>query len=891
MSWWQRLWRRKQMEEQLEKELRFHLDQYASELIANGHDPEEARRRATLSLGGPEQVKEYCRDARGTRWLEDLLQDIRFALRMLRKNRAFAAVALLTLALGTGATTVMFTVVNGVLLKPLPYPEPNNLVAVHGHSETWNTRAFGEQNIAYPDFLDFQRDSRSLEMAGTLYDGGTVSEPGPPEYVDLRRISSGLFSVLRVNLAHGRAFLPDEDLPGGAPAMILGYSFWQRHFAGRPEALGTSVVLDQKRYTVVGIAPADFRMDGGEPDIYTPIGQNTAAYLQNRSAHPTGVIARLRPGATLANAQAELTLIGRHLSEEYADTNAGRTFVVQRLRPEVGDVRSTLWLLLGAVSLVLLIACVNVASLLLARAVSRGRELSMRAALGASRSRLVRQCLTESAVLALSGGLLGLLLANAGMRPFIALWPGSLPRAQEVHLDWRVMLFAISVSLLSGLLFGLAPALRSPAHGLEQALRAGARTVAGTARHLHSAFVISEIALAIVLLVAAGMLGRTLLLLSSLDPGLNVSNVLVTRMALSPATLADPGRIRPAWQDVLNRASRVPGVQSVALVDTFPMRDGNNQIGYSTSADIPPENLQPITLATSVTPDYLKVMGIPLRRGRFFDDQDRIGNQLVVVIDDVLAKQAFGTQNPVGQRLWLPALSSPFSSGGNAPDAVLVVGVVGHVRHWGLASDDQAQVRAQLYYNFAQVPDPLLPRWSQLMSVAVRTNVAPLSVVESLRREVRGAAGDQVLYEVRTMERLASGTLARQRFLLLLFGIFAGVALLLACIGIYGVLAYLTGQRVPEIGVRMALGARPADVMWLVLRQSLGMIFVGVGVGIVASLAAGRLLQHLVEGMRPTEPSTLAITVPVLVVAALLASFVPARRASRVDPMTALRQD
>ncbi len=891
MSWWQRLWRRKQMEEQLEKELRFHLDQYASELIANGHDPEEARRRATLSLGGPEQVKEYCRDARGTRWLEDLLQDIRFALRMLRKNRAFAAVALLTLALGTGATTVMFTVVNGVLLKPLPYPEPNNLVAVHGHSETWNTRAFGEQNIAYPDFLDFQRDSRSLEMAGTLYDGGTVSEPGPPEYVDLRRISSGLFSVLRVNLAHGRAFLPEEDVPGGAPAMILGYSFWQRHFAGRPEALGTSVVLDQKRYTVVGIAPADFRMDGGEPDIYTPIGQDTAAYLQNRSAHPTGVIARLRPGATLANAQAELTLIGRHLSEEYADTNAGRTFVVQRLRPEVGDVRSTLWLLLGAVSLVLLIACVNVASLLLARAVSRGRELSMRAALGASRSRLVRQCLTESAVLALSGGLLGLLLANAGMRPFIALWPGSLPRAQEVHLDWRVMLFAISVSLLSGLLFGLAPALRSPAHGLEQALRAGARTVAGTARHLHSAFVISEIALAVVLLVAAGMLGRTLLLLSSLDPGLNVSNVLVTRMALSPATLADPGRIRPAWQDVLNRASRVPGVQSVALVDTFPMRDGNNQIGYSTSADIPPENLQPITLATSVTPDYLKVMGIPLRRGRFFDDQDRIGNQLVVVIDDVLAKQAFGTQNPVGQRLWLPALSSPFSSGGNAPDAVLVVGVVGHVRHWGLASDDQAQVRAQLYYNFAQVPDPLLPRWSQLMSVAVRTNVAPLSVVESLRREVRGAAGDQVLYEVRTMEQLASGTLARQRFLLLLFGIFAGVALLLACIGIYGVLAYLTGQRVPEIGVRMALGARPADVMWLVLRQSLGMIFVGVGVGIVASLAAGRLLQHLVEGMRPTEPSTLAITVPVLVVAALLASFVPARRASRVDPMTALRQD
>src|SRR6202046_3360893 len=891
MTWWWRLTHRRKMEDQLEKELRFHLDQHVNELIEQGRNPEEARRLASLDLGGPEQVKEYCRDARGTRWLEDMVQDVRFALRMLRKNPALAAVALLTPALGTGATTVMFTVVNGVLLKPLPYPEPNRLVAVHGDSETWNTKIRGEQNVAYPDFLDCQRDSRSLEMAGTLYDGGTVSEPGPPEYVDLRRISSGLFSVLRVSLAHGRAFLPQEDLPGGAPAIILGYSFWQRHFGGKPEVLGTSVVLDQQRYTVVGLAPADFKLDEIEPDVFTPIGQDTAAFLRSRSAHPTGIVARLRPDATLANAQAELTLIGRHLSEEYADTNVDRTFVVQPLRPEVGDVRSTLWLLLGAVSVVLLIACVNIASLLLARALSRERELSMRAALGASRSRLVRQCLTESAVLGLSGGLLGLLLAFAGMRPFIALWPGSLPRAQEVHLDWRVMLFAIAVSLLSGLLFGLAPALRSPAHGLEQVLRAGARTVAGTARRLHSAFVISEIALAVVLLVAAGMLGRTLLRLSSLDPGVNVNNLLVPRMALSPSTLADPARIRPAWQDVLTRASRVPAVQSVAIVDTFPMREGNNLIGYSTSADIPPENQQPMTLATSVTPDYLKVMGIPLRRGRFFDDQDRIGNQLVVVIDDVLAKQAFGAQDPVGQRLWIPVASSPFSTGSASADPVLVVGVVGHVRNGGLASDDQAQVRAQLYYNFAQVPDALLPRWSQLMSVAVRTSVPPLSVVESLRQEVRGAASAQGLYEGRAIEQLASGTLARQRFLLLLFGIFACLALLLACIGIYGVLAYLTTQRVPEIGVRMALGARPADVIWLVLRQSLAMIGGGVAVGIVVSIAAGRILQHSVEGMRPTEPSALAIMIPILVFAALFASFVPARRASRIDPMTALRQD
>ncbi len=371
MTWWQRLWRRTKMEEQLEKELRFHLDQHASELIARGHSPNQARRQARLALGGPEQVKENCRDARGTRWLEDLLQDFRYAIRTLRKQPGFAAVALLTLALGSGATTVMFTVINGVLLKPLPYPEPNRLVTVHGHTDTWNTEAFGEQNLAYFDFIDCQRESRSLAMAGWLYSrGGTVSEPGEPEYVDRREISSELFSVLGVTLWRGRAFLPEEDRPGAAPVIILSYSFWQRRFAGNPAAIGRSIAFEGKRYTVVGIEPPGFRLDGEEADVFTPLGQNTAGYLRNRRPHPVGVVARLQPGVTLVQAQKELALIGGHLAEQYPDTNAGRAFEVRPLRPEVGDVRSTLWLLLGAVSLVLLIACTNVASLLLARAVS-----------------------------------------------------------------------------------------------------------------------------------------------------------------------------------------------------------------------------------------------------------------------------------------------------------------------------------------------------------------------------------------------------------------------------------------------------------------------------------------------------------------------------------------
>jgi predicted permease len=869
------------MEEQLDKELRFHLEQHTADLIARGCGPDEARRQARLAFAGPEQVKEQCRDARGTRWLEDLWQDFRYALRTLRQKPGFAVVALCTLALGTGATTLMFTVINGVLLKPLPYAEPDRLVTLQEQTD-WSTHWGNLWAFTYPNFLDCKRESRSLDMAAWRYSGGTVSGGRKAEYVDGFQISSNLFSVLGVKPLRGRAFLPEEDRPGAAPVAIVSYGLWQRLSGGNPSFIGMPLAFEGKPYTVVGIAPAGFRLGGDEVDIFTPLGQNTERVMHDREAHPgIHVVARLHSAVTLVQAETELNLIGRGLAEQYPKSNKGRTFLAQPLRPDVGDIRSTLWLLLGAVSLVLLIACVNVASLLLARAVSRERELAMRVALGAGRSRLVRQCLTESAVLSLAGGALGVLLAALGIHPFVKFWPGSLPRAEEIQLDWRVLFFALAASLVCGILFGLAPALRAPAQKLEQILRAGARTITGSSRRLHSSFVVSEIALAVVLLVSAGMLGRTLLHLSSLAPGVDIRNVLVTRMALSPATLANPARTRAAWNDVLDRARRVPGVQSIAMVDTVPMREGNNTIGYWTTPALPPDNQQPLVLASSVTPDYLKVMRIPLRQGRFFNDQDRMGGQSVVVIDDIMAQQAFGGQEPLGKHLWI----------GLDNDPLTVVGVVGHVRYWGPASDDQAHVRAQLYYPFAQVPDRFVHRWSDLMSIAVRTSIAPLSVVEPLRRALRGATGDQVLYEVNTMEQLATATLARQRFLLLLFGIFAGLALLLACIGIYGVLAYLTSQRVPEMGVRMALGATARDVMRLVLRQSFGMIFFGVGVGVCAAVAAGRLLDRSVAGMQPTEPLTFAIMISILVFAALFASFLPARRASRLDPVTALRQE
>jgi predicted permease len=901
MNWLQRLLRREKMEEQLDKELRFHLENHVAELMRQGVAGPDARRRARLAVGWPEEVKEDCRDARGTRWLEDAWQDFRYTLRTLRQKPGFSAVALLTLALGIGATTVMFTLVNGVLLNPVPFPEPDRLVVVNAAAANWNVAAFGKQNLAYPDFLDLQRTNTSLDLAGALFDNGTVSEPGPPEYVDFLQISSDLFSVLRVPLLIGRTFTAAEDKTGGAPVAILGYSFWQRHFGGKPEAVGSSLVLDLNRYTIVGVAPAGFRLYGDEPDVYTPVGENTGKFLQRRELHPIYTLARLRPGKSLGEAQAEMSLLGNQLAEAYKDTNAGRTFTVAQLRPETGDVKSTLWLLLGAVVLVLLIACANVASLLLARAVSRERELAMRVALGATRGRLVRQCLTESAVLGLSGGVLGVLLAAAGLRPFIALWPGELPRAEEVRLDWHVLLFAAGASVLSSFLFGAAPALRAPFKNIERALRAGMRGVAGGSRRLHAVFVVSEIALAIILLVSAGMLGRTLLHLASLDPGVDIHNVLVTRMALSPATLTDAGKTRAAWKDVLERARQVPGVQSIATVDTFPMREGFNKLAYSTSAGVSDgsvgelvdgrlvhrqrwEGKLPFALLTCVSPDYFKVMGIRLRRGRLFDDHDRLDSTPVIIIDEVLAQSAFGTDDPIGKRLWIPDM-------GYGDGVFQIVGVVNHVRHWGLGADDQAEIRAQIYNPFSQLPDNFVHRWSQLMSLAVRTDVNPLSVVSPLRNELKGQAGDQVLYEARTMEQLASDSLGQQRFLLVLFSIFAGVALVLACVGIYGVLAYLTGQRVPEMGVRIALGASSGDVVWLVLRQSLGMIVIGVALGGATTLAIERILLRTVQGMQPTAAVSFALMIPLLVGAALLASYLPARRASRIDPVIALRQD
>ena len=650
MTWLGRLLHRSRMEEQLDRELRVHLEQHTQALIEQGHSPEEAQRLARIELGGPEQVKEACRDARGTRWLEDFLQDVRYALRTLRQNPGFAAVALLTLALGTGATTIMFTLIEGVVWRPFPYPHPEQLLRLQEQTD-WSTAIGNLWGFTYPNYLDCRREVSAADLAVSSPASGTVSAPGAAEYVIGAEISSNLLSLLGVQVARGRGFLAEDDRPGATPVAIISRAMWESRFGAAvsgttTEAIGARITFDAKPYTIVGVMPAGFRLADIELSILTPIGQDTSPRMQNRGAHGFQVWGRLRNGATIQQAGSELAVAGSRLARQYPETNKGRTFIASPLRPDASDTdvehtKATLWLLLGAVGAVLLIACANIASLLLARAVSRERELAMRLALGASRARLARQCLTESAVLAVGGGALGVGLASIGLRPFVAFWPGGLPRAWEVRLDWRVLLFSLAVSILSGLLFGVAPALRAPARDLEQSLRAGARTVVRSSRRLHSAFVVSEVALAIVLLVCAGMLGRMLQRLSALDPGLNVHNVLTARTALSPSILTDAGRTRAAWQDLVDRAGLVPGVEAVAMIDTVPMRDGSNPIGYRTSPAAVPQSEQPLVLANCTTPGYLHVMGIPLRRGRFLTDQDRLGGQPVVVIDEVMARQAF----------------------------------------------------------------------------------------------------------------------------------------------------------------------------------------------------------------------------------------------------------
>jgi predicted permease len=880
MSWVNRLigsFRKNKLEDQLNDELQFHIEMRTREFIAAGTTPEEARRQALRLFGNPLLQKERSRDMDTIGWIDTLWQDLRYGIRMLRKNPGFTSVAVLSLAVGIGANTAIFTVINGVVLRPLPYHEPERLVFLDEQQQPSGNR----WSMAYLNYLDCAHESHSFQsMAAYLQHGANLTAPGEPEYVGTREISAGFFSVLGIQPALGRTFLPQEDRLGAVPVAILSHAFWQKRFAGDPRALGTRMIVNGKSYAIVGVLPADFHFFENA-QIFTPIGQDDGMNMRSREFH-SGIwaIARLKPDISVDQARSELNAIGHRLAQQYPDTNGDRTFGIMPLtRYIVGDVGPTLFLLAGAVGLVLLIACANVGNLLLARSISRNREFAIRAALGAGRGRVARQILTESTLLGLAGGLAGLLIAYFGTRSVLLRLPGDLPRMEEISLDARVLLFTFLVSVFNGIVFGLAPALRQRS-SLELSLKQGARGNTIGFRRLQGSFVVAEVALAFVLLAGSGLMLRTMLRLWAVSPGFDPHDVLVTGVGLSPYVVKDPALIRIAWREVLSKVQNIPGVESAAVNSIVPFRGDENEIQYWTGAVPPPLNQIPVALAYTPTPNYFHTMRIPLLRGRLFTEQDRLGTEPVVIIDELLAERAFHGRDPVSENLNLQFLGP-----------ARIVGVAEHVKHFSLDEDPRADGREQIYLPFAQIPDPFMRLMGNVMSLLVRTSVKPSSIVQAVRQSVLGPGRDQPVYSMETMEQMIGDSMGRRRLMLLLLGIFAAVALILASVGIYGVISYATTRRVQEIGIRMALGATPKDVLKLISAEGLVLTAIALVLGLGGALALAHFLTSMLYGIRPTDPVTYVGVAALLGGVALIACIVPARRASRVDPMVALRYE
>jgi predicted permease len=797
---------------------------------------------------------------------------------MVLKNPGFSAVVVLTLALGIGANAALFSVVNGVLLNPLPYPQPEQLVALN--QRTPNTAA---GSISYPNFLDWQKENQTLSaMAVSRGSSFALVGTGEAERVAGRRCTANLFAVLGVRPVLGRDFAPGEDEPGAPPVVLISAELWQRRFAAAPDVVGKSLTVDDRSYTIVGVLPASFTLYRGT-DVYVPMGQWGNSGLQNRSVG-LGLqgIGRLRAGVSPAQAQADLDRVMQRLTEAYPEANRGIGAAVTPLKERlVGDVGPSLWMLLGAVGFVLLIACANVGNLLLARATGRTREFAIRAALGAHPGRLLRQSLTESVLLALAGGGLGLLLAALSTRAALSVLPTGLPRAEEIGLDMRVLLFTAAISLFTGILAGLAPALKTSQWRLSETLKESGRSAGGGRHRAQGILVAVEVALALVLLIGAGLMIRTLSALWSVDPGFRPDNVLTFGLSFPPSmrALSQETR-RAALRDLSDRLNSMPGVKaaSFSLLASL-MQNGSNSFFWLDGQPKPASTSEMHrTLVYGVEPGYLTVMSIPLKQGRFFTTQDETGTQAVVVIDEIFARQHFPNTSPIGKRVNLVFNQSPSE----------IVGVVGHVKQLGLDEDDSHALRAQLYLPFRQLG------WNSEADVVVRVEGAAGNAAahfEALRRVVQGQHSHNVIYEPRTMNEVIADSQARRRFAMILLNAFAVVALLLSSIGLYGVISYLVGQSTHELGIRLALGAQRRDVLMLVLSQGMKMTLGGVMLGLGAALGLTRLLTKTLYGVSATDLTTFVVITSLLIAVALLACFVPAWRATKVDPLIALRSE
>ena len=819
--------------------------------------------------------------------MQTLLQDLRYGLRILASNAGFTIVAVLTLTLGIGANTAIFSVINGVLLQPLPYHDPGHLVILGE-----KTPEFDTMSVSYPNFLDWQRENRSFENLGahrwTAYD---LTSGGAPEHLNGKMVSSGFFSILGIAPILGRDFEASEDHLGANRVALIGGGLWKRHFGASPDAIGKPITLSGQSYTVIGVIPADFRFLG-RADVYTLLGQWDDVLARSRETHPgLRAVGRLKPGVTREQAQADMNNVAAQLAQAYPKSNAQHGVTVRPLAQEiVGDVRPALMVLLGAVGFVLLIACANVANLLLARSTARRREMAIRAAIGASQGRLVRQLITECVLLSLAGGALGLLLARWGTQAVVAAIPGGLPRMESIGVDGWVLAFTLVVSVATGVIFGLAPALQISRLDLHTALQEGSRGSTCGQPGLRSVLVVAEVAASLVLLIGAGLMLKTMWQLSRVSPGFDPQKLLTFSVGLSPANRATPDRIRSTYRELAEGIRALPGVQAAGTVDDVPLTDNDDELPFWVSGRPRPKSQSEMLWALNydVSAGYLRAMGIPLLRGRFISDTDTKGSAPVVVIDEVMASGLFPHQDPVGQSI---RIAVPEGLGPGLDQPIEIVGVVGHVKHFGLDADAASKIQYQLYLPFVQLPDQVMPAVATGMTMMVRTTVDPLSVLSAVRRKASEGGDDQPVFDVRTMQQIVSDSVAGRRFSMLLLGVFAGLALVLAAVGIYGLNSYTATRRTHEIAIRMALGAERTHVLRLVVGNGLRLSLIGVGAGLAAAVGLTRLMSSMLYGVRPTDIATFAAVPSLLTGVAVLASYVPARRATKVDPMVALRQE
>jgi predicted permease len=806
-------------------------------------------------------------------------QDLRYAIRMLLKSPGFAVVAVLTVALGIGSNTALFSVVSGVLLNPLPYPHSEQLMAVYGDAP-----GFNRAPVAYLNFLDWQRDNRTFSsLAMYRNQDYNFSDKNEAERLTGYMISAGFFSTLGVQPVLGRTFRPDDDQLGAGPVVMIGGGLWKRKFGSSPDIVGKSLILNGTSYSIVGVVPSNFTFYGHDRDVYTPIGQwSDPIFRDRRIVASARVFGRLKPGVTLAQAKADMDVVARNLSEAFpvADKDL-RVAVVSMKEDIVGNVQPFLLVLLAAVGFLLLIACVNVANLLLARSLGRSHEFAVRASLGASHMRVVRQLLTESVLLAGLGGTLGLLLAFFGTKAVLNTLPGTLPRASEVSLDARVLVFTLALSLFAAVLFGLAPALKSSRVNLLGILKESGRGAGGTRHRLQGSFVAIEVAMTLLLLIGAGLMLRSLSALWRVDPGYIPSHAITFSLSMpaTSATTSDETRARLRLFD--DRMRSISGVKAVSVtLGSRPMiHDSSVPFWIEGQPKPANDNDMPQAMFYLVEAGFQQAMGTVLQRGRFVTAQDKENTPVVVDIDDVFARTYFPHENPVGKRLVLTQFNVQAE----------IVGVVGHIKQWGPGGDAKSAIEAQFYYPFMQLPEKLMPMVADSVAVVLRTEGDPTAVMNEVRRVVYETDPREVIYGVQTMDEVLARSLAPRKLSMILLEIFAGLALVLSCVGIYGVIAYLVSQRTREIGVRMALGAQRSDVMRLVLGEGAKMALIGVAVGLVAALGLIRLIANQLFGVTAHDPLTFAIGAVLLTLVSLLACYIPALRAVRVDPLVALR--